>query len=270
LKITPPRRDFKERFGQANHFLITTLVGLAAIEDGTISSKGESFSTSWNPKDSKASAHRARIFVLKSFLISAVEALEMYMSRLNKKPKLLQSENFSIIFSKAGQSIYEKVTGIGDEIKVDEVLIGMMEILVTWRNHIAHYNIDNKMRDRSWGLLKEKCEEIKLNFNGLEIDRLRETWEQNKDFSFKETASLIKATQLFVEQVDKYVIENINLELYVQETLERYFENQLFVQRFKSSSKKEIYLSQVIDKQIGLKNYEVKKGLVNYVIAISK
>lgn len=270
MKITPPRRDFKERFGQANHFLITTLVGLGAIENGTVDSKGESFSTSWNPKDPKASAHRARIFVLKSFLISAVEALEMYMSRLNKKPKLLQRENFLVIFSKAGQSIYEKVIGIGDEIKVDGVLIGMMEILITWRNHIAHYNIDNKIRDSSWELLIEKSEEIKSNFNGLEIARLKETWEQNKDFSFKETASLINATQLFVKHVDKYVIENINLDLYIKETLERYFENQLFLQRFKSSSKKEVYLSQVIDKQIGLKNLEVKKDLVDYAMAICK
>lgn len=268
VKITNPRREFKEKFGQANHFLITTLVGLNAIEKGKITSKDETFSTSWNPKDPIASAQRARIFVLKSFLISAVEALEMYLTCLNRKPKLLKGENFLKIYSKAGQSIYEKVIGVGDEVKVDPILIGMMEILVTWRNYIAHYDIDNQIRESSWKILVEKADEIKAKFSGLDIIRLKKTWEQNNEFTFKETASLIKATQLFVEQIDGYIIQNLIIDEYVEEIVERYFENKIFLQRFKSTSKKENYLNQIIQQQLGSTDYIVTKKLIDKSIKL--
>lgn len=265
MNITKSRKEFKTRFGQANHFLITTLVGLDGIEKEKITSKGTTFSTSWNPKNIKNSAQRSRIFVLKSFLVSAVESLEMYITSLNKKPKLLQSEVFLKIYSSSGQSIYKSVIGVADEIKVDPVLIGLMEVLITWRNYVSHYDIDNEIRKESWEILLKNEENIKTQFSGLEIVQLKDTWENNKDFTFKETASLIKATQLFVEEVDTYILKNLDLEQYIVENLEKYFSNKLYLQRFKSSNKKEIYLSSVLKKLIGLKNYPIEESLINQV-----
>ena len=105
---TKAKKEFKKRFGQANHLLITTLIGLDSIESGNITRKPEGFSTSWNPKDPKRSAERARIFSLQSFLGWAVESLEMYLTELNRKPKELESGELTVIFSKAGRSIYQK------------------------------------------------------------------------------------------------------------------------------------------------------------------
>ena len=68
MNATKAKKKFKKRFGQANHLLITTLVGLDSIESGKIVEKPSEFSTSWNPMEPKRSAERARMFVLQSFL----------------------------------------------------------------------------------------------------------------------------------------------------------------------------------------------------------
>ena len=51
MKRTIARKEFKEQFGQSNHFLITSLIGLNIIEKSEEIIKPEEFSTSWNPKD---------------------------------------------------------------------------------------------------------------------------------------------------------------------------------------------------------------------------
>ncbi len=224
MKSSPAKKEFKKRFGQANHLLITTLVGLDGIYSGKITEKPEDFSTSWNPKDAKSSADRARVFVLKSFLGSAVESLEMYLTTLNRKPKLLESEKFTELYSKAGQSIYKKTTYVADEIQVDPILIGLMEVLITWRNYEFHYDVDNEIRGASLAYLREHSDELKKRFSGLEIEELKKTWETKGDFTFKETASLIRATQDFVSEIDLYVIEKLNSIRYYSELIIRHFE----------------------------------------------
>lgn len=217
MKTSPAKKEFKKRFGQANHFLITALVGIDGIQSGIIIEKPESFNTSWNPHDIKRSADRTRVFVLKSFLGWAVESLEMYMTELNRKPKLLESDDFTVLFSKAGQSVYKKVIFIADEIKIDPILIGLMEVLITWRNYTFHYDIDNEIRETSLETLFASTEEIKDRFSGLDIAKLKKTWETGADFTFKETASLIKATQDFVSEIDNYILLNLDLDKYLIE-----------------------------------------------------
>ncbi len=223
MNTTPAKKGFKKRFGQANHFLITALVGIDGIQSGIITEKPESFSTSWNPKDQKRSADRTRVFMLKSFLGWAVESLEMYMTELNRKPKLLYSETFTSLFSKAGQSVYKKTIYIADEIEIDPILIGLMEVLITWRNYTFHYDIDNEIRKQSIDYLIDKAQEVKTRFSGLDIAQLKNTWENGSDFTFKETASLIKATQDFVAEIDKYIINNIDKERFFIEAIENHF-----------------------------------------------
>lgn len=225
MKTSPAKREFKKRFGQANHLLITALVGIDGIQSGQITEKPDSFSTSWNPIDIKRSAERSRVFILKSFLAWAVESLEMYMTELNRKPKLLESEQFTVLYSKAGQSVYKKTIFIADEINIDPILIALMEVLITWRNYTFHYDIDNEIRESSLKCLMDKSDELKERFAGLEITQLKRTWETGGDFTFKETASLIKATQDFVGEIDKYIIVNIDSEKYLFETIKKYFDN---------------------------------------------
>ncbi len=147
----------------------------------------------------------------------------MYLTELNRKPKELESEELTVIFSKAGQSVYRKAIGVGGHAEVDPLLIAMMEILITWRNYTFHYDIDNKLREESKDILKASEARIRSEFCGLEIGQLQETWETQRDFSFKETASLINATHKFVTAVDSYAVANLDLERYVSDALELHF-----------------------------------------------
>lgn len=254
METSPAKKEFKNRFGQANHFLITTLVGLDGIQTGIIKEKPDTFCTSWNPRDVKRSAERSRVFVLKSFLGWAVESLEMYLTELNRKPKLLESENFTVLFSKAGQSVYKKTILIADEIQVDPVLTALMEVMITWRNYTFHYDIDNEIRESSLQCLKDHSEQVKIRFSGLEIEQLKKKWESNGDFTFKETASLIKATQDFVSEIDIYVLKNLDKERFFFDSIKRHFDkNENSLKRYESfdTTKKRKYLSVLLQNIAG-------------------
>lgn len=100
MKQTKARKEFKKKFGQQNHFLITSLIGLDYLENNYVECP-ESFSTSWNPKDKKQSVRRSRDFLLQSFLTSAVDGIDMYISMLNTAPKYVVDTKFSDIISAA-------------------------------------------------------------------------------------------------------------------------------------------------------------------------
>ncbi|MCL6272277.1 hypothetical protein M3P05_20370 [Sansalvadorimonas sp. 2012CJ34-2] len=251
---TKARKLFKKRFGNANHLLITSLIGLDALEKSGIKNVPDIFSTSWNPKNTKNSINRSRIFILQSFLGSAVESLEMYMTELNRKPKELKSERFTTLFSQANQSIYKKITLIGDELQIDPVLISLMEVLITWRNYSFHYDIDNEIRDQSSGILRSERDRIKNEYCGLDSVLLGEKWKKHIDFTFKEAASLISATHKFVQAVDEYIVNNIDLEQYAYDSISNMTKEKKFCQKIYSlpDEKKRRYLQNIINDKIGV------------------
>src|SRR5437773_6835144 len=65
LRTSPARRTFKQLAGNTNHLLITMLVGLDAVRDGT-AQLSEEFATSWNPRDPVRSADRSRELAIKA------------------------------------------------------------------------------------------------------------------------------------------------------------------------------------------------------------
>jgi hypothetical protein len=67
MKESPARRSFKKISGQNNHFLITIHVGLAAVQDGTITVPSD-IHLAWDPRDRVSSASRNRGFANKTAL----------------------------------------------------------------------------------------------------------------------------------------------------------------------------------------------------------
>lgn len=57
--------------GQANHFLITILIGLDEVSKGQVK-KPDTLDVCWNPKDVRASVERSRA-VARTTMISAME-----------------------------------------------------------------------------------------------------------------------------------------------------------------------------------------------------
>lgn len=221
------KKSFKKEFGQVNHFLITTLIGLDSIKEYNVTEKPSSFSTCWNPRDIERSVNRSRVFVQELFLGRAVECLEMYMKLIDRKPSIIESTELQSLFDRANISIYKKVVFIGDFFEIDPVLVGLMEFLITWRNRVFHYDIDNIIRGKSSGILSLNKDIIKSKFAGLDIERLKVSWENNNGFSFKETASFIKATHDFVSEVDKHLIANMNFVRYYRDCIEKFFSSNL-------------------------------------------
>ena len=94
LNISKPRKKFKDSMGQANHFLITALIGLDYIDNIDNVECPPSFSTSWNPRDKKASIYRTRQYILNSSLAWSVDCLDSYFSGCNQEPKLIDNIDF--------------------------------------------------------------------------------------------------------------------------------------------------------------------------------
>src|SRR5690554_4101596 len=93
LKHTPALNHFKDLIGQTNHYLITILIGLEGVRDGSVT-KGDSFNVTWNPKSVEDSAKRSRRFARNSALSWAIDALDAYMGFLGKKPFCISDSGF--------------------------------------------------------------------------------------------------------------------------------------------------------------------------------
>lgn len=87
MKQSSARRTFKRNFGQANHFLVTCLVGLHTLENSDIIRAPVDLHAAWSPKDKASSISRSKHFVLQSFLGWAVDSLDTYLGLLNRRPQ---------------------------------------------------------------------------------------------------------------------------------------------------------------------------------------
>lgn len=224
MTATKPRNEFKRLFGQANHFLITALVGLSGIETGVITAAPDALRTSWSPKDKKASAVRTRHFMLGSFLGSAVDSLDVYLTLLYRAPKWIDGPEIEVIYSKAKRSVYRKALDLGEHLSVSPTLLALVGVLITWRNNITHQLAENKLDEGHIEILEKEKESIRLGFCGLEAKDLRAKAESGSDFTFKETAALIRATHDYVAAVDAEVLRRLDVlkftELFLQDALE--------------------------------------------------
>lgn len=211
MKQTPARRRFKQHLGQANHFLITSLVALDELERGPVAEGPPGLHAAWNPKDKAASIARTRTFVLKSFLGWAVDSIDMYISLLNRKPKWLRNEPLVSSLDGAGRSVSRKTQIVGKHFAVNLVTRALVDVLITWRNNVFHELADNRLQQETAAVLASQGEAIRDNYRGLSANGLSEKAEQGAPLTFKETASLISAAHLFVEEVDAAVLETVDL-----------------------------------------------------------
>src|SRR4051794_38354746 len=103
------RGRFKDLLGQANHLIVTTLVGLDAVENGLVTSPPADLHASWSPKHPVNSARRARRLVLDMVLVRAVDAVDVYLRMARRLPSLIQEEGLQSGIDGAGRSIFRKI-----------------------------------------------------------------------------------------------------------------------------------------------------------------
>lgn len=271
MKKTHARRKFKKLLGQANHFLITSLIGLDYIGKTDDIKKPDEFSTSWEPHNPKISALRSREYILNSSLAWAVDCLDSYFIMIHRKPKMILNNDFTVAMSKAKRSVYLKAVSVGKHFSIDYKIIAMIEILITWRNNLTHNFAENKISTESIKVLEENTDYIKENFAGLDIKSVLEKAYNGKSPSFKECASLINATHKFVEYIDEEILKQLDKYDYARNVYYLYFQEDT-EKRISKLYGKEIDFRFNIIENI-LKNYgafdSVDEDIINKLLSLN-
>lgn len=218
LNSSHARRTFKLLLGNANHLIITALVGLDAVERRVITEIPDGIHAAWTPKDPVASARRSRRLLLDMALIRAVDALDIYIKHSNRKPFLIEDVELRNRIDGEGRSIFWKFTAITDYHNcLDPVLCALIKAMIAWRNKSAHEEADIELDNSVKAILQDNDKRISTEYRGLDSKRLISGFENNRPPTFKEIASFIKATQDFVKAVDAVQLRACQPERYLKE-----------------------------------------------------
>lgn len=215
------QRLFKKQIGQANHFLITILVGLTEIAKGTVQ-KPVTMNVKWNPKDYNVSALRSMRYALNSSLAWVVDNLDGYIQMCRRKPCLINDELLSRI-DQADKSVYEKFlilmeryTGIGDL----DFYGALVALAIQWRNVTTHSNANNVLDEKYKKILEDNADWYVNNFRHLDVGIALKRFGCHRNPSLKEVASMIKAISRFVEEVDGQLVREIDIENYALDVID--------------------------------------------------
>ena len=229
---TKALKNFKDKIGKINHYLITVFVGLEGVYSGAIK-QTSSFKTSWNPQDPKISALLSRDFVIKATVAYLVDSIDSYFIEINRAPTPLR-ENLKKKLDKAGEkrSVYERINAVASVFTLDEVNHVMVEFLVNWRNLTVH-SLAEVDHPETLIELKEKLlinEEIifKRHRNltiKKTISRFEECEKGNKTGpTFKEISSFIEASKNFIYEIDNNIVNSIDFKQYCIRILKKHVE----------------------------------------------
>lgn len=226
LHSTPARKDFKAMAGQNNHFLITLLVGLSAVEAGTAPLPAE-FHTSWNPRDVQRSAQRGREFAIKALLAWTTDAVDSYVKAVVSHPVLasraLREESSAATKADKGRAgqirAVAELTGHRDS--PDSALVCAA---VVWRNRLVHSGARNRLGAADKTVLRGHEGHFSQHYQGLAIDETIQRIQKDPSPAptFKEITAIVRAAHEFVRESDVFLLAGVDLELYLRHVLQAY------------------------------------------------
>jgi hypothetical protein len=231
LLESPARRIFKGMAGQNNHFLITILVGLSAVEDNTATLHPE-MRTSWAPHDRHRSAARSREFTIKAALAWLIDALDAYIRTLVRPPIVANTE-----LLKGLVDVDVNDEGLGGRVRAvarvthqaGSAEAALAEIAIVWRNHLVHQHATNKIsKPLAKTALSHEMQFIE-SCRGLMIHELIDRVERRPPVAptFKEVTAIVSSVHKLIERTDTYLLHELDLEPYARVVLKQYLiENQ--------------------------------------------
>lgn len=225
LKHSVAQRQFRKKIGQANHFLITILIGLDEVNRGNVM-KPETFDVSWNPKDVKASVMRSKAFVLNSSLAWAVDNFDSYVNNCKRKPSLIEDKELSKELDSADRRVNDKFRVFFDKFKTNDDLqlyAALVALGIQWRNVTIHSDADNVLDDEYVKILLDNKAWYYNNFCHLDIEEAMKRFNTHSNPTFKETTSIIKALLRFVEIIDGKLIKALDIERYLADLFDKHF-----------------------------------------------
>jgi hypothetical protein len=210
---------FKNHLGQTNHYLITILIGLEGVRTGKVT-KEESLNVSWNPKSLEESVVRSRRFARNSALSWAIDALDAYLGYLPKKPFAFNDAELVKAFNT--RSVYTRFNAVIKFCNYETDLpLSLIQLGIQWRNNLVHYHAENEL-DPSYKtfISKIKVEDIKERFRGLDPHKILENFEKNSSPTLKEVAGIIQSIHFVVLELDKILIQHIDIIDYINSLIE--------------------------------------------------
>jgi hypothetical protein len=209
---------FKNLIGQTNHYLITILVGLEGVRTGKVT-KDSTFNVTWNPKSVEESAVRSRRFARNSALSWAIDSLDAYMGFLRKKPFEFTDQQLIKVFSE--RSIYKSLKEVTRFCNYQTDLpLSIIHLGIQWRNNLVHYHADNELEPefRKY-LLEYDQEKVAERFRGLDGNLMVNNFDEKNSPTLKEVAAIIQCIHYTVLELDKILIQNVNLEEYIKQLI---------------------------------------------------
>lgn len=216
LKRTHARAAFKDLLGQANHFLITLLIGLGSVRDG-IATLDEEFRTSWKPHDVKRSAERSRQFALDLSLVRAIDSLDTYMMQARRSPTALPTPEFASAMDGAGQKVSKRLEIFSNYLKPLERRQQLfLKLAIDWRNRRVHSLASETIAGTELKELLGYSIKLAEEHRGLNIGALVSRYRANEAPSFKDAASVISLTHTAVKHFDQQLLVGLEIESYLR------------------------------------------------------
>lgn len=214
---------FKTEIGQANHMLITIMVGLDGIIPYHVEAQKE-FHTSWNPKLKKASVERSKVFAKKATMAWLVDCIDMYLRLINQSPILIETKELkqSIDSMDNSRSVYRRVNIICSHYNIQSIEYALVDLLICWRNRLTHFQAENDIIIQNRLLLQSEAESIKKKHCGLCIDQTLKSFDGGEFPTFKEITSFVRASIRLMSEFDKYLLHDIDLVTYADRIIVKY------------------------------------------------
>jgi len=214
---------FKKEIGQANHMLITILVGL----DGVITSDFDiapEFRASWNPKSKITSAERSKLYAKKTSLSWLVNCLEMYLKLIVREPSLIEDCTLHEEYSndKNSRSVYNRIKLLCEYFEISSIDYALVDLLICWRNSIMHFDVKNVPTNSNRKRLTENANEIAKTHCGLDIVCTLNSFDKNQQPSFKEVTSFVRSSINLVYEIDRHLVQSLDTSRYTDRTIMNY------------------------------------------------
>ena len=217
LETSPPRRAFKRSLGQANHFLITILIGLDAVEDGTAKQR-QGMPASWNPQNAAQSAARSRGFAARGAFALLFDCIDAYTWDILAEPTVVQREANRTALEKAANSRarFEELAQLVG--KKGSSVWALLNLGRAWRHRLTHSRSDAAPAGAVVAALRDNKEAIKDEYAGLDIEKLLRSLASGEPH-MKETTAMIRAGHQFVEAADRHLLTDFDPSVYAKDAL---------------------------------------------------
>jgi hypothetical protein len=215
LNNTLHLNHFKKLIGQANHLLITILIGIEGVRTGQVT-KSDDFNVSWNPKSIEDSSVRSRIFARNSALSWVMDSLDSYLGFLRKNPFVFP-EPFNTEF-KNERFLFRSFNRIIEFTSYDiDFPLCIVHLGIQWRNNLVHFHADNELEQKYIAFLRNfDKKDIEERFCGLDPIMMIEHFKNRKTPTFKEVAAIIQSVHYIVLELDKKLKEYIDVDFLIK------------------------------------------------------